>query len=747
MQLDIVLRKEYNGSNGGANMSYMTIKEAADLWGISERRITKLCNENRIDGAIKFGWSWAIPSETEKPNDARIKSNKNKIQHFSLPPEPILMRKWAMPNKNTFNIKPIKELISEEITDGLWLDPFANNNKFATITNDLNKEFDTDYHLDALVFLKLFDDNSVDGILYDPPYSPRQVSECYNDIGYNVTWDTTKASFWSNHKKEISRILKIGGKVITFGWNSGGIGMSYGFQKTKILLVPHGGWHNDTICTVEIKTENKISNRHNSGEKVRMEKNETDNDKKIINWIENLPTDFWDFKSEDTRELTHGFHSYPATMICPISRNIIKKMQAVYEINSLFDPFSGSGTVPVEGMLANIQTIYATDLNPLSIILTKVKTNVLDKLDILKWYYSTKGKIEEIISENSNIICSLEKYIDENNIDIYDKHGWGDNAKEFLKDFMIQHRFSTDIVMQLPDFSNLGYWFKPNVVLHVQIIKNVLDKISDSKIRDFFMISLSETIRLVSNKRNGEFKMYRMDKKKLPSFNPNVLNTFFEILNKNMSGMDEFYKLVNNNDSIVKTTLDDARLLTTIPNNSVDLIITSPPYGDSRTTVAYGEFSKLSLQWVGLDKYALDINKIDKELLGGKNYNNGFEFNLNSPTLENALQEISALDIKRSGNVYSFYKDLDSCLDKCSQKSKINTYQFWVVGNRTVKGIYLKTDKILVEFAKEHNLHHVVTFTRNIHNKVMPSLNSPTNEKGKTVTTMTNEFIVVLRKL
>ena len=730
-------------------MSYITIKEASCLWGISERRITKLCNENRIDGAIKFGWSWAIPTDAKKPDDARVKSDKEKVNHIHFPEEPVLIRKWAMPNKNTFSIKPIKELISEELTDGLWIDPFANNNKFATITNDLNQEFDTDYHLDALDFLKLFNDNSIDGILYDPPYSPRQVSECYNDVGYNVTWDTTKASFWSNHKKEISRILKIGGKGITFGWNSGGIGMSYGFKKTKILLVPHGGWHNDTICTVELKIENKSNNKYNTGEKVQMKKKETDNDKKIINWIENLPADFWDFKSEDTRELTHGFHSYPAIMIYPISRNIIKKMKDIYTINSLFDPFSGSGTVPVEGMIANIPTVYATDLNPLSIILTKVKTKVLDKSELLKWHNLMKERIEELISENSNIIFSLENYIIENNINIYDKHGWGDNAKEILKDFMIQHGFSTEIVTTLPDFKNLGYWFKPNVVLHIQIIKNVLETMPDLKIKNFFMISLSETIRLASNKRNGEFKMYRIDKKKLPSFNPNVLNVFFEIVDKNISRMDEFYKIVNNNNSIVKTTLDDARFLTTIPNNSIDLIITSPPYGDSRTTVAYGEFSKLSLQWVGLDENSLDIdiNKIDKELLGGKNFNNGFEFDLCSPTLGDALQKISALDIKRSGDVYSFYNDLNSCLSKCSQKSKINTYQFWVVGNRTVKGVYLKTDEILVELAKEHNLHHVTTFTRNIHNKVMPSLNSPTNEKGKTVTTMTNEFIVVLRKV
>ena len=166
-----------------------------------------------------------------------------------------LERIWAMPNKNTFEILPIKKLLEEEVDQNLfWIDPFANKNKIASVTNDLNKEFDTDYHMDALDFLKMFDNLSVDGVLNDPPYSPRQVSECYKKVGYNVTWDTTKASFWGNHKRNISRIVKIGGKVITFGWNSGGIGYKYGFEIKRILLVPHGGWHNDTICTVEIKT-------------------------------------------------------------------------------------------------------------------------------------------------------------------------------------------------------------------------------------------------------------------------------------------------------------------------------------------------------------------------------------------------------------------------------------------------------------------------------------------------------------
>lgn len=158
-----------------------------------------------------------------------------------------------MPNKNTFDIKPIKEVIDKYMVEGVIIDPFANKNKIATITNDLDEQYDTNYHMDATDFLKMFKDNSVDMVLYDPPYSPRQVSECYKNLGKTVNMQTTQASYWSNQKKEIGRILKPNGIVITCGWNSGGIGKKYGMEIQEILLVPHGGWHNDTIVTVEKK--------------------------------------------------------------------------------------------------------------------------------------------------------------------------------------------------------------------------------------------------------------------------------------------------------------------------------------------------------------------------------------------------------------------------------------------------------------------------------------------------------------
>lgn len=157
-----------------------------------------------------------------------------------------------MPNSNTFEIKPIKELI-DKYTYGLVIDPFANKNKLANITNDLDEQYDTDYHMDALDFLKKFDDNSVDCVLYDPPYSVRQVSEVYRKLGHSVNMKTTQASYWSKQKKEIGRIVNRGGIVISCGWNSGGIGKKYGFEILEILLVPHGGAHNDTIVTVERK--------------------------------------------------------------------------------------------------------------------------------------------------------------------------------------------------------------------------------------------------------------------------------------------------------------------------------------------------------------------------------------------------------------------------------------------------------------------------------------------------------------
>lgn len=159
-----------------------------------------------------------------------------------------------MPDHRTFNIRPIERLIHKYYNSLLFsVDPFANSSKLASVTNDLNPEFDTDYNIDALDFLNKFDYESVDLAFYDPPYSLRQVSECYKSVGIEVTNETTQSSWKRKHADQISKIIKPNGLCISFGWNTNGIGKERGFEIIEILLVAHGGSHNDTICTVERK--------------------------------------------------------------------------------------------------------------------------------------------------------------------------------------------------------------------------------------------------------------------------------------------------------------------------------------------------------------------------------------------------------------------------------------------------------------------------------------------------------------
>ena len=177
----------------------------------------------------------------------------------------IMTREWAMSSKNTFSIKPIENLINRYM-NGKSIDPFANKSRIATISNDIDPQYHTEYNIDAQSFLKIFENDDIDTVLYDPPFSPRQVSECYKKLNLTVNMETTQSSFWSNMKKEIARITKPNGIVISFGWNSGGIGKTLGFEIVEILLVAHGGMHNDTIVTVERKIGDSVINLKSNNE-------------------------------------------------------------------------------------------------------------------------------------------------------------------------------------------------------------------------------------------------------------------------------------------------------------------------------------------------------------------------------------------------------------------------------------------------------------------------------------------------
>jgi len=158
-----------------------------------------------------------------------------------------------MPNKWTFTIKPIAKLLERYRVGKGWVDPYAGLHSPAEITNDLNPEMPTNYHLDAKEFVEKLT-GTYDGVLFDPPYSYRQVTEHYAKAGIKATQLDTSCNFYSRVKNRICDKIKVGGLTISFGWCSNGFGKNRGFEIIEILLVAHGAVHNDTIVTVEQKT-------------------------------------------------------------------------------------------------------------------------------------------------------------------------------------------------------------------------------------------------------------------------------------------------------------------------------------------------------------------------------------------------------------------------------------------------------------------------------------------------------------
>ena len=173
-------------------------------------------------------------------------------------------------------------------------------------------------------------------------------------------------------------------------------------------------------------------------------------------------------------------------------------------------------------------------------------------------------------------------------------------------------------------------------------------------------------------------------------------------------------------------------------DNSIDLVVTSPPYGDSRTTVAYGQFSRLSLRWLGLEE------TVDRTSLGAKPKN--VSNSLPSSLLYECIEKISEKDDKRGREVFSFYKDLYDSICVIAKKVKPGGVVCFVVGNRRVKGFELPTDKISADFFEKEGFLHKKTVVRAISSKRMPLENAPSNIKGEKDFTMRYEYIVVLQK-
>ncbi len=405
----------------------------------------------------------------------------------------------------------------------------------------------------------------------------------------------------------------------------------------------------------------------------------------------------WDFRKSNTKEYTHCFHPYPAMMIPQVARRIIDNFGNKSKI--LFDPYCGTGTSLVEANLKDINAI-GTDINPLARLIATTKTTKID-IQVLNLF------LHDFMNYFFSINFNIEK------------------TKSVI----------------IPQIKNIDFWFSKSVQKQLGVLLGYIENIDDVSIKNFFKVAFSETIRETSYVKQGEFKLVRR-KDFNEVENPDVFGIMIMKLSRNKQGLIEFEKSCKNG-SFAKVC--DFNTVNSIPNqiishNSVDIVVTSPPYGDSRTTVAYGQYSRLANEWLGYKS----ANQIDNILMGGERRKHDHTFKSN--VLNDVIYTIQKQDKERARDVISFYEDYEKSINNVSTTLKKGGYACYVVGNRTVKGVNIPTDEITVQLFEQNNFTHVETIVRNIPNKRMPSKNSPSNVVGETASTMKNECIVVCQK-
>ena len=421
----------------------------------------------------------------------------------------------------------------------------------------------------------------------------------------------------------------------------------------------------------------------------------------------------WTFRDISTKQYTHGFHQYPARMHPEIAKRLIEKY-AIKSSDIVFDPFMGSGGVLVESMVHGNNSV-GIDLNPFAVLLATVKTTPLNV-----------AKLETTFNQ---IILDSKK--DKKNKIEYD------NAPNFLP--------------KKPKEKSLKFWYQNDTLRDLQILKNHVFLTKDKKTRDFFKICFSLVTRKVSFQKNSIYKIYRMKLDKRELFKPNVLDEFSKICKNNIKNMKEFSNTLDANCPkaipILGNTFDAPKLL---DGKKPTLVITSPPYGDHGTTVAYGQFSRHPGMWLELED-SDELFAVDTNGLGGQKKKSIED--LHSETLDKTIKKIKEKDLQvskekthanRTADVYSFFYDLDKCFDKISQVLKPKqSHCCFVVANRTVRREKIPTDVICVELAKKYGFKHVDTIYRTIANKAMSLKNAPENIVNFSGNTMTKESIII----
>jgi hypothetical protein len=430
--------------------------------------------------------------------------------------------------------------------------------------------------------------------------------------------------------------------------------------------------------------------------------------------LSNADADYWTFRRGVLRGGAHGFTQYPAMMVPPMQAALLGVVLKVdHRIRSVIDPFCGAGTTLVECMRLGLN--YAgQDVNPLAVLLCRAKAGPFH--------------VHRLASAADVVVA----------------------------------RAAIDRSMSLKaEFPGLAKWFMPEVAVELSRIRRAIRREKNQWCRRVLWVALAETVRLSSNSRTSTFKLHTRSAEDLKTRRVNVLATFKDVLSDLVARLQHEATALREAGHLTQGGCykgyihlclgDSTTHLLRATTKAHDLLITSPPYGDNTSTVPYGQYSYLPLQWIDLcdiDESATPVDllastyEIDSRSLGGSRKRVLHKLGQllpRAPTLAKTLSHLEDQPIDRRSRVAAFCRDLDSCVATALLALRRNAYMIWTVGNRRVGGRTVPTDVILSEILQGRGARPVATIERRIPNKRMATRNN-------IAATMRGESTLVFRK-
>lgn len=406
----------------------------------------------------------------------------------------------------------------------------------------------------------------------------------------------------------------------------------------------------------------------------------------------------WSFESiRSTEQWTHGYHRYPAKFL----PNVVKKIIEDYSpdnCNIIADLFAGCGTTLVEAKVHGKRSI-GTDINPVARLITKVKTTPIHP--------------DKLRQTFDNLHNSFDSFDENDYIDIQ-KH------------------------------ERLDHWFFPVEKAKIAFLYDVVSKITEEDVRDFFYVCISHILKNCSRWLQTSTKP-QVDK------NKNIPNPFDEFKHhcvKMMKRNQEFYDYIVDKDySNVRCDilLEDARH-TNIKEGTIDMIITSPPYV---TSYEYADIHQLTAYWM---EYVSSMSDFRKKFIGTSYSGNSSLEVKGSLLAQKIVYDLAEKSKNIARNVAQYFNDMYAVAVEMSRILAPNGHVCIVIGNTKIKDVDIRSAEVFYEFLMEVGLEEIKVIKRNIPHKLMPTLRDSItgkftkqdNPHCKKV--YPNEFIIIMKK-